>query len=208
MIIDPRVDSYLASLCAAPDPELAAMETVAERRHFPSIDRRTGVLLGLLVRSMGARRILELGSGFGYSALWMARELPEDGKITCIDRSAANRDLALGYFHAAGLEKHVEFIVGDALEAARGLAPGFDLVFNDIDKEGYPESADMVVPLLRPGGLFVTDNTLWKGRVADPSATDPQTEAVRAFNRKVCGHPRFESIILPVGDGVTICRKR
>jgi caffeoyl-CoA O-methyltransferase len=208
MIIDPRVESYITSLCAPPDPELAAMEALAERKHFPSIDRQTGAFLELAVRWIGARRVLELGSGFGYSALWIARVLPEGGRIVCTDHSSGNRDLAMGYFRMAGLENRLEFIVGEALEIARAQKPGFDLVFNDIDKEGYLRSIDVAVPLLRTGGLFISDNTLWKGKVADPSAVDASTEAVRAFNRRVFAHAELETFLFPIGDGVTICRKR
>jgi caffeoyl-CoA O-methyltransferase len=208
MVIDPRVESYITSLCPQPDPELAAMEALAERKRFPSISRQTGALLGLLVRWIGARRVLELGSGFGHSALWLARALPEGGRIICTDHSSGNRDLALGYFRTAGLENRMEFIVGEALEIARAQKPGFDLIFSDIDREDYPRSIDVAVPLMHKGGLFISDSTLLAGKVADPAVTDPGTEAVRAFNRRVFAHPDLEAFLLPVGDGVTICRKK
>lgn len=208
MIVEPRIEAYVDGLWTPPDPVLAAMEALAERRRFPIVGRHTGALLGLLTRCLGARRVLELGSGYGYSALWFARALPEGGKVVCSDLSADNRDLALGYFKAAGLESRVEFKVGNGLAIAREQAPGFDIVFNDIDKEDYPASVEVVIHLLRPGGLFITDNTLWRGKVAENGPGDAITEAVRAFNRLVFSRPDLESIIFPIRDGITVCRKK
>jgi predicted O-methyltransferase YrrM len=208
MIVEPRIESYIAGLWASPDPVLAAMEALAERRGFPIVGRHTGALLGLLTRCIGARRVLELGSGYGYSAVWFARALPEDGIVICTDLSADNRDLATGYFRTAGLESRVDFRVGDGLTIARGEAPGLDIVFNDIDKEDYPASVDVAVRLLRSGGLFITDNTLWRGKVAEDGRGDEVTEAVRAFNKAVFSRPDLESVIFPINDGVTVCRKK
>jgi predicted O-methyltransferase YrrM len=208
MIVEPRIESYIAALWASPDPVLAAMEALAERRGFPIIGRHGGALLGLLAHCIGARRVLELGSGYGYSAVWLARALPEHGTVVCTDHSADNRDLALGYFRTAGLESRVDFRVGDGLTIARGEEPGLDLVFNDIDKEFYPESVEVAVPLLRSGGLFITDNTLWKGKVAEDGRGDKLTEAVRAFNKSVFSRPDLESVIFPIKDGITVCRKK
>jgi caffeoyl-CoA O-methyltransferase len=208
MIVNPQVETYVDTLWAPPDPVLAAMEALAERRRFPIVGRHTGALLGLLTKCLGARRVIELGSGYGYSALWFARAMPQDGKVTCTDLSADNRDLALGYFKTAGVESRVEFKVGNGLAIAREQLPGFDIVFNDIDKEEYPASVDAAVRLLRPGGLFITDNTLWRGKVADEGPGDKITEAVRTFNRLVFSRPDLESIIFPIRDGVTVCRKK
>jgi caffeoyl-CoA O-methyltransferase len=208
MIVEPRVESYIAALGASPDPVLAAMEALAERRRFPIVGRHTGSVLGLFARCIGARTVLELGSGYGYSALWFARALPADGKVVCSDLSEDHRDLALGYFRTAGLESRIEFFVGDGLSIARQQAPGFDIVFNDIDKEDYPASVEVAVPLLRSGGLFITDNTLWRGNVAGDGPGDAITEAVRAFNKLVFSRPDLESVIFPVRDGLTVCRKK
>jgi caffeoyl-CoA O-methyltransferase len=208
MIVEPRVEAYIAALWASPDPVLAAMEALAERRRFPIVGRHTGALLSLLARCIGARTVIELGSGYGYSAVWFARALPEDGKVICSDLSSDNRDLAMGYFRTAGLESRIDFRVGDGLAIAREQAPGFDIVFNDIDKEDYPASVEVAVRLLRSGGLFITDNTLWKGKVADEGRGDKPTEAVRAFNKLVFARPDLESMIFPIRDGVTVCRKK
>jgi caffeoyl-CoA O-methyltransferase len=208
MIVDPHVESYIASLDGQADPVLAAMETLAARKSFPIIGRHAGSLLALLARCIGARRVLELGSGYGYSALWFARSLPADGTIACTDLSRDNRDLAMNFFHTAGMEKRITFHVGDALVFARTQKGPFDIILNDIDKESYPASVDVAVPLLRSGGLFITDNTLWSGKVADESVTDTATRAIRLFNQAVFARADLESIVIPLRDGLTVCRKK
>jgi caffeoyl-CoA O-methyltransferase len=208
MIVDPRIVRYIASLDAQPDPVLAAMEALAERRHFPIVGRQTGSLLSLLAHSIGARRVLELGSGYGYSALWFARAMPAEGRVLCSDLSRDNRDLAMGYFRTAGLEARIDFRVGDAIAIAREQKPGFDIVFNDIDKESYPAVVEVAAALVRPGGLFITDNVLWGGKVADEGPQEPPAEAVRAFNKLLFSRADFETVILSVGDGVSVCRKK
>ena len=208
MIVDPHVESYIDSLDGQPDPVLAAMETLAARKSFPIIGRHAGSLLALLARCIGARRVLELGSGYGYSALWFARSLPEDGTIACTDLSRDNRDLAMNFFHTAGMEKRITFHVGDALVFARTQKGPFDIILNDIDKESYPASVDVAVPLLRSGGLFITDNTLWSGKVADESVTDTATRAIRLFNQAVFARADLESLVIPLRDGLTVCRKK
>jgi len=208
MIVDPHVESYIASLDGQADPVLAAMETLAARKSFPIIGRHAGSLLALLARCIGARRVLELGSGYGYSALWFARALPEDGTIACTDLSRDNRDLAMNFFHTAGMEKRISFHVGDALVFARTQKGPFDIILNDIDKESYPASVDVAVPLLRSGGLFITDNTLWSGKVADENVTDAATRAIRSFNQAVFARADLESLVIPLRDGLTVCRKK
>jgi len=208
MIVDPHVESYIASLDGQVDPVLAAMETLAARKSFPIIGRHAGSLLALLARCIGARRVLELGSGYGYSALWLARALPEEGTIACTDLSRDNRDLAMNFFHTAGIQKRITFHVGDALVFARAQKGPFDIILNDIDKESYPASVEIAVPLLRSGGLFITDNTLWSGKVADKSVTDAATRAIRSFNQAVFARADLESLVIPLRDGLTVCRKK
>ena len=208
MIIDPNIQSYIASLDTEADPVLSAMEALAERKRFPIVGHQSGSLLAMLARCIGARRVLELGSGYGYSAVWFARAIPDDGTVTCTDLSRDNRELAIGYFRTAGLEKKIEFVVGDALAIARELQGPFDVVFNDIDKEFYPASIDVALTLLRPGGLFITDNALWSGKVADPAVVDSATEAIRAFNRQIFSRKDVEAVIVPIRDGLAVCRKK
>ena len=208
MIIDPNIQSYIASLDTEADPVLSAMEALAERKRFPIVGHHSGSLLAMLARCIGARRVLDLGSGYGYSAVWFARAIPDDGTVTCTDLSRDNRELAIGYFRTAGLEKKIEFVVGDALATARELEGPFDVVFNDIDKEFYPASIDVALTLLRPGGLFITDNALWSGKVADPAVVDSATEAIRAFNRQIFSRKDVEAVIVPIRDGLAVCRKK
>jgi predicted O-methyltransferase YrrM len=208
MIVDPTIESYIATLHGEADHVLSAMEALAERKRFPIVGHHAGSLLAMLARCIGARRVLELGSGYGYSAVWFARALPDDGMVTCTDLSRDNRERALGYFRTAGLEKKIEFLVGDALAIARDLQGPFDVVFNDIDKESYPVTIEVALRLLRPGGLFITDNTLWSGKVADPSIADSATDAIRAFNRQIFSHKDLEALLIPIRDGIAVCRKR
>jgi predicted O-methyltransferase YrrM len=211
-VVDPRVEAYLWSLDRTADPVLEEMEELARQRDFPIVGAHAGKLLSILTRATQARRVLELGSGFGYSAWWFARSLPPGGRVTCTDFSADNRALALGFLAKAGLADKVEFLVGDALQAARGLAArppasGFDIVFNDVDKHSYPESVQVAVSLLRPGGLFITDNALWYGKVAESRVRDSTTRAVRRFNELLHGSAELEAVILPVHDGLAVAVK-
>jgi caffeoyl-CoA O-methyltransferase len=207
-IVDPRVRTYLRSLDGTADPVLEEMEELARKKGFPIVGAHAGRLLGILTRATGARRVLELGSGFGYSAWWFARSLPPGGRVVCTDYSADNRALALSFLEKAGLAERMEFLVGDALQAARALAGGFDIVFNDIDKQSYPDSVPVAVSLLRRGGLFITDNVLWSGKVAESRATDPSTLAIRRFNELLHGSAELEAVILPVHDGLAVAVKR
>jgi predicted O-methyltransferase YrrM len=207
-VVDPRIGSYLKDLERIEDPVLEEMEELARRKGFPIVGAHAGRLLSILTRATGARRVLELGSGFGYSAWWFARSLPPGGRVVCTDYSPENQALALGFLGKSGLAGRIEFLVGDALEAARTLARGFDIVFNDIDKRAYPDSLPVAVSLLRPGGLFITDNVLWSGKVAESWATDPSTLAIRRFNELLHASAELEAVILPVHDGLAVAVKR
>jgi predicted O-methyltransferase YrrM len=184
------------------------MERQAQAGDFPIVGPLVGRALCLLARSIGARRIMELGSGFGYSAYWFARGLAPGGVIHCTDLSAANRDLAMSFFRKAGLSERLIFHVGDALASARKLKGPFDIVFNDIDKKAYPESVETALALLRTGGLFITDNVLWKGRVAEGGKGDETTAAIMKFNEMVCGRRDLSTVVLPVRDGLAVCQKK
>jgi predicted O-methyltransferase YrrM len=207
MIVEPRIESYIASLDGRTDTVLAAMEALAERRSFPIVGPHVGSLLAMLARLMGARRVLELGSGYGYSALWFARALAADGKVVCTDLTADNRDLAMGFFRSAGVEGKIEFLVGDGLEIARRQAGPFDIVFNDIDKVGYPASLPVIASRLRPGGLLITDNLLWHGRILDVEDQSPDTAGVREFTRLVTTSPEWTASIVPIRDGLLVARR-
>ena len=208
MILNPPIESYLAELQPEPDPIRAEMERLATERDFPIVGPQVGSLLAILTLAMGAGRILELGSGFGYSALWFARALPEDGSVQLTDFSQAALDEARGFLDRAGQAHKARFHQGDGLDTASGLEGPFDIIFNDIDKEHYPEVVDRAVALLRPGGLLVTDNALWYGKPADPDIRDDgATEGVREYNRRVMSHPALRTVILPLRDGVAVSLK-
>jgi predicted O-methyltransferase YrrM len=208
MIFAPGIEDYLASVRQARDPILLEMEERARERGFPIVGPDAGRLLHILAVAARARRVLELGSGYGYSAYWLARALPEGGEVICTDRDPENREAALAYFARAGLQEKLRFEVGDALEALDRLRGPFDLIFNDVDKRDYPAVIARVVPRLPIGGLFVTDNTLWKGKVAERGEPDEQTAAVLEFNRAVAAHPQLDVVILPLRDGVTVAMRR
>lgn len=207
-IVEPAIERYISSLRGEVHPVLLEMEQLAQRRGFPIVGPQVGQLLAILARAVGATRVLELGSGFGYSAYWFARALTADGTVHCTDMSEENRDLALDLLGRAGLGQRIRFQVGDALALVQQLDGPFDVVFNDVDKEQYPAVVEPVAALLRPGGLFITDNVLWKGRVAEPGEPDETTAAVLRFNTMLCEHPALETSILPLRDGLAIAVKR
>ncbi len=163
-----------------------------------------GRLLELCARAVRARRILELGSGFGYSALWLARGLEPDGTLLCVDGSAENAARAAEVFRRAGIAEKVRYEVDDALALLDRTAGPFDLIFNDIDKEQYPAALPKLLPRLRQGGLLLTDNLLWYGRVATEEPAAPSTRAVREYTRLLYASPELLTVILPLRDGVGV----
>jgi predicted O-methyltransferase YrrM len=154
-----------------------------------------------------ARRIFELGSAIGYSTIWLALAAGEDGRVYYTDGSEKNAEAARRYFERAGVAGRIEVLVGDALEQLASVDGDFDLVFNDVDKHGYPEVFRKAVPRIRSGGLFITDNVLWSGRVAR-NETDDDTRAIAEFNRLICESNDLFTTILPIRDGVAICLKK
>ena len=206
-IVQADIEKYLAAVRSPSDPLLTELEALAAARGFPIVGPDVGRLLFILARFAGARRVLELGSGYGYSALWFALALPPDGEVHCTDQSAENRDRAREYFRRAGMEAKLRFHVGEALSLARGIQGPFDIVFNDIDKEDYPAAIETAAPLLRNGGLFVTDNALWYGKVAAPEPDAP-TRGVSRFNQLLAADSRYETVILPLRDGLSVALRR
>lgn len=181
-------------------PERAGMQIGGEQ----------GRLLHLLVKLTGARHILEIGTFTGMSALWMARALPEDGRLLCLDISEEWTSIARKYWERAGVDHLIDLQIGLALDTLRALPaePTFDMAFIDADKGNYPTYLDEVVPRLHPGGVLVADNVLWNGRVVDGGDETDDTEAIRRFNRVVVDHPELEAVVLPISDGMTLARRR
>ena len=205
-ILHPRIAGYLRRLAAARDPVLLTMERIAWRRSFPIVGPEVGALLCQLALVSGARRILEMGSGFGYSASWFARGLARGGQIICIDSSPENAQEAASYFRRQGVQRRIRFLVGDALKLVDRLPGAFDIILNDVEKEDYPRVFRKVLPRLRRGGILVTDNMLWDGRVVQENES-PSTRGVRRYTRMLYGCKDLLTTMLPIRDGVTISVK-
>ena len=206
-IVDPRVEDYMRSLLVRYDePVLLEMEAEGTERHFPIIGRLVGVTVELLARSVGASRVFELGSGFGYSAYWFARAVGPGGEVHCTDGDPDNRPKALGFLSRAGLAEPIRWHVGDAVTNLAEVEGEFDVVYCDIDKEGYPDAWRAASERIRLGGLYVCDNVLWSGQVAEPEADhgrdEKTTDAILEHNRLVAEDERYVSAIVPTRDGV------
>lgn len=167
-----------------------------------------GRLLALLARAIDARRLLEIGTLGGYSALWLLSLLSPEARLTTVERDPACAALAREAFERAGEAGRVELLVGDARDEVPRLlgGPAFDLVFIDADKQSYPEYLEWSRSLLRPGGLVIGDNAFWDGLVVDPAAGDGDTAGVREFNRRLAEDPRFQGVIVPIRDGLAVAR--
>lgn len=169
-------------------------------------------LLAFLVTLLAARRVLEIGTFTGYSALAMAQALPADGQLVTCDRDAQATAVARGFWRDAKVDERIELRLGDALETldaleAEGGAP-FDFAFIDADKAGYDAYYERSLALVRPGGLIALDNMLWSGAVADPARNDADTVALRALSRKIRDDVRVDGVLLTIGDGMTVVRRR
>jgi caffeoyl-CoA O-methyltransferase len=169
-----------------------------------------GAFMTLLTKLVGAFRAVEVGTFTGYSALSIARGLPDDGRLLCCDVNEEWTAIARQYWERAGVDGKIELRIAPALETLRSLPAGeqFDLAFIDADKENYPNYYEEVLSRLRQNGAILVDNTLWMGAVIDPNATDDQTNIIRKFNDTVAADDRVESVILTIGDGLTLIRKR
>jgi caffeoyl-CoA O-methyltransferase len=205
-LMDPRIATYLDRLVPPRDPVLAEMEADASRSGFPIIGPASGHLCYLLARLTGARQVCELGSGFGYSTAWFARAVKENGGGTVhhIVWDDALSARARAYLRRMQLDDQVVFHVGEAVGRLRELPGPFDLVFNDIDKAGYPEALSVIETRLRPGGLLIADNLLWSGRVLDESDRSAETQGIRAFTARIAGSPDWTSSVVPIRDGVMV----
>src|SRR5947209_3846123 len=202
-----RTGDYISSLFAPEDELLVSLREEADRTGLPpiSVSADEGRLLQVLLASIGARRVLEVGTLGGYSAIWMARAQPADGELVSIEIEPRHAEFARRYIERAGLSDRVEIRVGRALDVLPSLdGEQFDAVFIDADKEPMPTYFEWAVRLLRPGGLVIADNTLWGGKVFDDAENDEKTKAVREFNRRMASDPRILSILVPTHDGVAI----
>jgi len=206
-IVHPDIEAYMGELLPQRHPVLLEMEQEAREQDFPIIGPLVGNHLAQLARMTGARRIMELGSGFGYSALWFAQALDDDGEIICTDGSASNRTRAEAAFAEVGVRPRISFHTGDALQLFNGIEGTFDLIFCDIDKHEYPEAYRMSVPRLRRGGILVFDNALWYGRMLEGNS-DASTKGVAELNRIAFQDDRVHAGLVPIRDGLLVCRVR
>ena len=198
-----KIHKYLHEVTPPRPQVLQEMEAYAAKHGFPIIGPLVGRLLYQLTVITKAERIMELGSGFGYSAYWFALAAGRKGHIIMTDSDKENKRLALHYFKQAGLHSQFDFKVGDALTVLQRFDGPFDIILNDIDKEGYPKTIDPVAARLRRGGLFITDNLIWSGKVCN-KRHDKTTRAIVEFTQKLYHDPRFFTTVLPLRDGVAI----
>ncbi|HKP87722.1 MAG TPA: O-methyltransferase [Blastocatellia bacterium] len=205
-ITDKDVERYMQDILPARDEVLAEIEGQADRRDIPIIGPAVARVLYQYARVIGARRVFEMGSAIGYSTIWLARAVGSGGKVYYTDSSEENAEEARRYFERAGVADRIEILIGDSINLIDTLEGEFDLIFNDVDKDQYPHAFHKAVPRVRSGGLFITDNALWYGRVAREDA-DKYTAGVREFNRLIYSSKELYPTILPMRDGVAVCLK-
>ena len=204
------IPNYLDSLVPDHPGELREMEAYAREHGFPIIGPASGHLCYLVARMIGARSVFELGSGFGYSTAFFCRAVQENGGGTVHhvvwDEELSRR--ARRHLDALGYEGTVRYRVGEAVEALRESEGGYDLIFNDIDKQAYPESLPVIEEKLRPGGVLIIDNMLWSGRIFDAEDTSPATEGVREFTRRIKSSPGWIISLVPIRDGLIVAFRK
>ncbi len=203
-LVDPGIDSYLTRLAAHGDSVLADMEAIGAHRDFPIVGPQVGRLLEVAARSCSASRVLELGSGFGYSAYWFLRAVGPDGTVLLTEGSQERAREADHFLTRGGFAGRYRIEVGDGLAIAAALEGPFDVVFCDVDKHDYPKALPIARRLLRTGGLFITDNMLWDGKVLAPPADDKTTAGVMELTSALYAAHDFVTTLVPLRDGVTI----
>ena len=206
----PAVQEYLASLVPPREPELQKMERIAEKDDFPIIGPACGYYCYQLARMINAKSVFELGSGYGYSTAWFARAVRENGggvvHHTVWDEDLSKR--AQEHLSALGLDDLVRFHNSEAVAALREEVGPFDIIFNDIDKDGYPDSLPVTKEKLRHGGLLIIDNMLWHGQTLDPNDHESTTEAIRSFTRDITNDPDWIVSLIPARDGMIVAYKK
>ncbi|MEX0720864.1 MAG: class I SAM-dependent methyltransferase [Balneolaceae bacterium] len=208
-VTDYRIEKYTDAMTS---PESLVLQEVVKSsiKELDFIDMLSGngvgQLLKILIKTSGARRILEIGTFTGYSALAMAEALPKNGKVITLEMNVRYQEIASYHFDKFDDHHKITMLKGDARELLGTVKEDFDLVFLDADKVSYPMYFEQVLPLLKSGGLLVADNTLWSGTVLEPEA--PKAKAIDEFNKLVAADNRVEQILLPVRDGITLIRKK
>ncbi len=205
-IINSDLEKYLTEIIPDRDAVLSDMESYGASREFPIVGPLVGRLLYIIAKAMHAKRVLELGSGFGYSAYWFAKAVGKDGRVVCTEESEENEKLAWGYFKRGNVSDRIEFHVGDALKLVDQIDGDFDIIFNDIDKANYPKALKKVLPKLRKGGLLIADNVLWSGKILEKKP-DAATAGILTFNRMIYTSKELLTSIVPLRDGISISLK-
>ena len=204
-ILNPDVKHYIEQLAGDPDPLERALADHAQHREFPLIGMTSGRWLELLTRIIGGKRIFEFGSGFGFSAFYFARAVGEQGQVLGSDFDAHELEDFERLYGDHPYRQRVDIRIGSAFDIFADTEGDFDVVLIDIDKEGYPAALEAALPRVRPGGLIMADNVLWGGRVtSEPPADDTATPALRTFNTMLHNHPKLQTGIIPVGDGLSV----
>jgi len=206
-----QLGSYLDALVPARHPELVSMEQWAREHRFPIVGPASGNLCYLVARMIGARQVYELGSGYGYSTAWFCRAVQENGGGTVHhvvwDEELSQR--ARGHLAALGYGDLVRYHVGEAVQALTAEEDAsFDLIFNDIDKDGYPKALPVTAAKLRPGGVLIIDNMLLRGRILDPEASGADLDGVREFTRRITTDDAWITTLVPIRDGLIVARRR
>ncbi|MDI6766373.1 MAG: O-methyltransferase [Bacteroidota bacterium] len=205
-IVNANIVDYLLNVTPERDDVLEDMEEYALARNFPIIGPLVGRLLFLLTKAIQAQRVLELGSGFGYSAYWFAKAVGKDGQVFCTECDPDNIAHAKEYFHRTKITNKITCFTGDALKLIDEIDGQFDIIFNDIDKHQYPKAFRKVVPRLRKGGLLISDNVLWDGKVIQ-NKPDRDTAGILTYNRLIYSSKEFFTTIVPLRDGISISIK-
>ncbi len=206
-VTQPEVDDYMYSLLPPRDEVLSEMEAEATAHKIPIVGPVVASFFQQLARMTGAKTVFEMGSAIGYSTIWWARAVGEGGRVHYTDSDAKNAEKARRYFQRAGVADRITIHRGDAIELLSEQKETFDIIFNDIDKDDYPRVLRLVPPHLKKGGLFVTDNVLWSGRVVEKNP-DATTKAILEFNRELYKSKDFETTIMPVRDGVAVAVRK
>jgi predicted O-methyltransferase YrrM len=203
----PETEDYLYSMLPPRDEVLAEMEAEASREDVPIVGPAVARILYQLATISGAKNIFEMGSAIGYSTIWWARAVGEGGRVIYTDGDRKNAEKARRYFDRAGIASRITVRIGDALEILSEQKDIYDIIFNDVDKTDYPRVVRLALPRLKSGGLFITDNVLWSGKVSKPKP-DAQTQAILEFNKLIYESKDLFTTILPLRDGVAVCVKK
>ncbi|MGR8999524.1 MAG: O-methyltransferase [Gammaproteobacteria bacterium] len=210
--VNPAIEDYMRSMLNHTDhPALIEMEALAQNNNFPIVGRLVGVFLETMAKTVNAQRVFEFGSGYGYSAYWFAKAVGPTGQVICSEADMLNKEKAEQYLGSAGLWDRIDFQAGMAQDIFVQTEGSFDICYNDVDKGDYPEIWLMAKDRVRPGGLYIADNVLWRGRVAMEHYEDMfqgWTEAIIEHNQLIFNDPDFDTFINPTRDGVIVARRK